>query len=102
MILGTYILTELGINLKKIKHVIEADDGNFIGSTAHIVDLGAYRFEYLNIGKLNLKNILLALTSKKYMSQNMFVLLLKDCAHLYMPNKKKQIYKSLCKISVNI
>ena len=55
MILGRYILTELGLNQNKIKHVIEASDGSFIGSTAPMVDLGAYLFKYLNTGKLNLK-----------------------------------------------
>ena len=48
MILGRYILTELGLNLKNSKHVIEADDGPFIGSTAYMVDLGAYVFKDLN------------------------------------------------------
>ena len=52
MILGRYVLTELGLNLKFSKHVIEADDGPFIGSTASIVDLGAYVFKDLNTGEI--------------------------------------------------
>ena len=42
MILGWYILTELGLNLKKIKQIIEADDGNLKESTTPIIYLGAY------------------------------------------------------------
>ena len=47
MILGQYILIELGFNLKLSEHVIEADDGTFKGSKTPIVDLGMYI--YLNI-----------------------------------------------------
>ena len=50
MILGPDILTELGLNLKFSEHVIEADDGNFKGSTTPMVDLGTYIFKYLNTG----------------------------------------------------
>ena len=41
-ILGRYLLTDLGLNLKFSDHVIEADDGPFKGSTAPMVDLGTY------------------------------------------------------------
>ena len=44
MILGRYILTELGLNLKFSEHVIEADDGPFKGSTTPMVDLVMYKF----------------------------------------------------------
>ena len=80
MILGRNLFTELGLNIKFSKHVIEANDGPLIGSTAPMVDLGPYIFKYLNAGKLNTKNLLLTLTSKKYMSHNMYVLLLNNCA----------------------
>ena len=52
MILVRYLLTELGLNLDFSEHVIEADDGPFIGSTAPIVDLGMYVFKYLNTGEI--------------------------------------------------
>ena len=41
IILGRSLLTYLGLNLKKYKHVIKSDDGPLIGSTAPMVDLGA-------------------------------------------------------------
>ena len=50
MILGRDLFIELGLNIKIFKYVIEADDIPFIGSTAHMVDLGAYVFKYLNTG----------------------------------------------------
>ena len=52
MILGRDILTELGLNLRRFKQVIEGDDGPFIGSTAPIVDFDAYVFKDLNTGKI--------------------------------------------------
>ena len=48
MILGRDILTELGLNLKSTKHVIEVDDGPFIGYTAPMVDSGVYAFKIWN------------------------------------------------------
>ena len=44
MILGRYLLIELGLNLKFSEHVIESDDGPFKGSTTPMVDLGMYVF----------------------------------------------------------
>ena len=38
--------------MKKFEHVIEADDGPFIGSTAYMADLGSYVFKYLNTSKI--------------------------------------------------
>ena len=43
------------IKFKNSEHVIEADDGNFKGSKAPMVDLGTYIFKYLNIGKIKPK-----------------------------------------------
>ena len=51
-ILGIYILTALGLNLKFSDHVIEADDGNFKGSTAPMFDMGNYEFKDFNAGKI--------------------------------------------------
>ena len=51
-ILGIYLLTELGSNLKFSDHVTEAYDGPFKGSTASMVDFGTYEFKYLNTGKI--------------------------------------------------
>ena len=42
----------MGLNLKNSKHVIGSDDGPFIESTAHMVDLGAYVFKDLNTGEI--------------------------------------------------
>ena len=102
MILGRDLLTEIGLNNKKSDHVIKADDVPFIGATAPMVDLGTYLFKYLNTGKLNRKNCLLALTLKNYMNQNIYVLQLNDCLWFYMPNTKRHIYIRLSKLSVNI
>ena len=41
IILGRNILTELGLNLEFIEHVIKADDGTFKGDTTPMVDLGS-------------------------------------------------------------
>ena len=49
MILGIYLLTELGLNLEFSEHVIEEDDGPFKGSTAPMVDLSKYIYIILNI-----------------------------------------------------
>ena len=69
-----YLLTELGLILKLSQHISEADDGTFKGSTTPMVDLGICVLKDLNTGKLYLKNRLPMLTSKKYMSQNMYTL----------------------------
>ena len=45
MILGLYILTELGLNLKFSVSVIEVDNGPFKGSTTPMTDLGVYEFK---------------------------------------------------------
>ena len=52
IILGRYILTELGLNLNFSKHIIKADYGTLKGSTPPMVDLGKYQFKYLNTGKI--------------------------------------------------
>ena len=50
MILGRDILTCLEFNLEFSDCVIEAYDGTFKGTTAPMVDLGTYKFKYLNTG----------------------------------------------------
>ena len=75
MILGRDIWTELGLNSKFSVHVIKSDDGTFEGSTTPMVDLGTYIFKDLNTGKITLEEFLLMLTLKKYMGQNMHVLI---------------------------
>ena len=55
MILGRYLLTTLGLNLKLSDHFIEADDGPFKGSTSPMVDMGTYEFKYLNTGNITPK-----------------------------------------------
>ena len=52
VILGRYLLTALGLNLKLYDLVIEADDRYFKSSTVLMVDLGKYEFKYLNTGKI--------------------------------------------------
>ena len=34
------------------EHVIESDNGYLNGSTTPMIDLGAYIFKYLNIGRI--------------------------------------------------
>ena len=72
-------LTELGWNLKFADCVIKADDGPLKGSTTPMVDLGTFVFIYLNTGKIHLNNCLPILTSKNYMSRNMYVLPINEC-----------------------
>ena len=55
IILGRDILTTLGLNLKLLDHVIEADSGTFKGSTSPMVDMGTYEFKDLNTEKITLK-----------------------------------------------
>ena len=42
MILGRYLLTELGLNLKLSEHVMEENDGPLKGPMAPMLDLGTY------------------------------------------------------------
>ena len=50
MILGRYVLTKLGLNLKFSEHAIKADDRPFKGSTTPMVYLGTYACKILNMG----------------------------------------------------
>ena len=50
IILGRYLLTSLGLNLKLYDHGIEADGGHFKLSAAPMVVLGMYEFKDLNTG----------------------------------------------------
>ena len=52
MILGVYLITELGINSKISDHAIGADDGPFKGCTAPMVDLGTYEFKKKHTEKI--------------------------------------------------
>ena len=52
LILGRYLLTESGLDLKLSEHVIKADDRPFKGSKIPMVDLGTYIFKYLNTEKI--------------------------------------------------
>ena len=45
-------INKIRIKSKISEHVIESDDGLFIGVTAPMVDLGAYLFKDLNTGKI--------------------------------------------------
>ena len=52
MILGTDLLTELGLNIKFSECVIEADYGPLKGSTALMFDMSTYEFKNLNTGNV--------------------------------------------------
>ena len=52
MILGKYLLTKLGLNIKFSEDIIEADDGTFKWSTTPMFNLGKYIFKDLNKGKI--------------------------------------------------
>ena len=45
IILGRYILTEWGLNIKLSDHVIEVDDGPLKGSTEPMVDMGTFKLK---------------------------------------------------------
>ena len=51
ILLGRYLLKELGLNIKFSEHVIEEYYGPFKGSTTLMVDLGTYIFKKFNTGK---------------------------------------------------
>ena len=65
MILGGYILTAVGLNLKFSGPVMEYDDGPFKWYTAPMVDLGTYELKIKNHRKLHLNNHLPILKKKK-------------------------------------
>ena len=50
MILGKYILNELGLNLKLSEHVIKAYDIPFEGYTTPMLYFGMHVFKDLNTG----------------------------------------------------
>ena len=50
IIFRPYLLTEKGLYLKFSEHVIEASYGNVKVSTTPMLDLGTYKFKYLNTG----------------------------------------------------
>ena len=52
MILGRYILIEIGLDIKLSEHIIGADDELLKWSTVSMIDLGMYEFKYLNTGKI--------------------------------------------------
>ena len=52
MILGKYLLTYLGFNLKISDHVIEVDDGPFKGPLSLMVNMGTCEFKDLNTAKI--------------------------------------------------
>ena len=52
MILGRYLLTELGLKLKFSEHVIESGNGIFKGSTTPMVYFGMYIFKGLSKDKI--------------------------------------------------
>ena len=78
IILGQYLLTELGLNLKLSEHVTKSGDGTFKGYTTHMVYLSMHIFNDLNTEKLHIKNNLPMINTKRYMIQNMYVLLQND------------------------
>ena len=55
MILGRYILTPLGLNIKLSDHVIKAEDAPLKGLMAPIVDMGIYELKYLTAGNITPK-----------------------------------------------
>ena len=121
MMLGWYILTQLGLNLKFSEHVIESGDGTFKGSTTPIVDLGTYIFKDLNTSKSTpeefftgdyVKEVyksenLLTATKKlhiildaKYEKENLHKVMETQCQHLTMTQRNEllkllQIFKEL-------
>ena len=52
IIIGKYLLTELGLNMKLSEHFIKVDNGPLKGSSAPMVDLGTYEIINLNTGNI--------------------------------------------------
>ena len=51
IIIGIYLLTYLGLNLK-FENVFKRGYRPLKRSTAPMIDLGTYKFKYLNMGKI--------------------------------------------------
>ena len=56
-ILGRYILTALGFNIKLSEHVNKVDDVPLKISSAPMVDSGTYEYQYLNTGEITPKEL---------------------------------------------
>ena len=65
IILGIYLLTWLGLNLKWSEQVIKADDWHLKRSTARMVDLGTYEFLKINKEIITPKEFLWMITHRK-------------------------------------
>ena len=55
MILGRYLLTALGLDLKFYKNVIIGGDGPYGGCSSPMVDINDYNFKYLIDEMVNLE-----------------------------------------------
>ena len=56
IISGRDILTQLGLNIKSSNYFFEVDYGTLKGFMEPMVDMGTYKFTYLETGKSHLKN----------------------------------------------
>ena len=81
MMLGVYLLTAFGLNLKSYYHVIEADDGPFKGSTAPMSYMGMYEFKILNTGKITPEELF----------TNAYIKKGHESEHLCIPTKRLRV-----------
>ena len=85
------LLIELVFNLKLCEHLIKEDDKPLKGSSSPMIDLGTYKFNDLNTGKIKLKSSIINTYVERYISQKLSVLILNDYVYSYMLKTKKQI-----------
>ena len=94
MILGRDLLTELGLNIKFSKHIINSDDGPLIGDMAPMVDLAAYTFKYLNAGGIKPEELFTdAYAEEVYESAHVRSATKQLCVILYAKYKKSDLHK---------
>ena len=55
MILGIYLLTTLGLDIKFSRNIILGGDGPFKGCSSHVVDVSTYDFKYLIDNKVKIE-----------------------------------------------
>ena len=94
LILGRYLLIELGLYLKFYEHIIEADNGPFKWSTTLMVDLGTYIFKYLNAGKITPEEFFTnSYVKEVYKSENVRTATKQLHAILYAKYQKSDLHK---------
>ena len=87
------ILTVLRLNIGSPKYLIEAVDWLMKVTTSPMIDLGLYRFKYLNKGRLYLSNLLQMIMWTKNMNWRKSMLIQNNLTILYDKYEKADLNK---------